>query len=64
MEPPRGEVTIVVAGSEAGADQPEVSLEEARAQVERLVGEGWSRSSAAREIATRTGLPRRELFRR
>jgi 16S rRNA (cytidine1402-2'-O)-methyltransferase len=63
--PPRGEVTIVVDGS-----SPEVAdvaspsaLADGRREVDRLVGEGMSRSSAAREIAARTGLPRRELFR-
>jgi 16S rRNA (cytidine1402-2'-O)-methyltransferase len=59
--PPRGEVTIVVAGAEAAADEA-VAPQAGLAQVEQLVGEGWSRSSAAREVARRTGLPRRELF--
>ncbi len=65
-DPPRGEVTIVVAGAsaEVGVEQTaEQSLEAGRAQVAELVGEGWSRSWAAREVARRTGLPRRELFR-
>ncbi|MDQ3937382.1 MAG: rRNA (cytidine-2'-O-)-methyltransferase, partial [Chloroflexota bacterium] len=62
--PPRGEVTIVVGGAEAElAAAPAVPLEAGRRQVERLMGEGWSRSSAAREVAQRTGLARRELFR-
>ncbi len=62
--PPRGEVTVVVAGASAGSDdRPAVSLDVGRAEVDRLVDEGMSRSSAAREIAQRTGLPRRDLFR-
>jgi len=61
-EKPRGEVTIVVAGSEADDDAPTMSLAAARLEVDRLVGEGMSRSSAAREVAQRTGLARRELF--
>ena len=62
--PPRGEVTIIVAGLLEGDNaRPSVSLDDARADVDRLVGEGMSRSSAAREVASRTGLPRRELFR-
>jgi 16S rRNA (cytidine1402-2'-O)-methyltransferase len=61
--PPRGEVTIVVAGSERGSSPPVVGLEEGRSEVDRLVAEGMSRSSAAREVAGRTGLARRELFR-
>ena len=61
--PPRGEITIVVVGMEHEVDQPVMGLAEGRSEVERLVGEGWSRSSAAREVAQRTGLARRELFR-
>jgi 16S rRNA (cytidine1402-2'-O)-methyltransferase len=59
----RGEVTLVVAGAGAGAGQP-ADLDGARKDVDRLVAAGMSRSSAAREIAHRTGLPRRELFQR
>lgn len=62
-QPPRGEVTIVVAGAAGvGGDAPEVDLATGQEQVKELVGEGWSRSSAAREVARRTGLPRRDLF--
>jgi 16S rRNA (cytidine1402-2'-O)-methyltransferase len=62
--PPRGELTIVVAGAGEGrAVEPAISLEVGRREVDRLVGEGMSRSSAAREVAQRTGLGRRELFR-
>ena len=63
LEAPRGEVTIVVAGGEPAVDQPGMGFEEGRAEVDRLVAEGWSRSSAAREVAQKTGLARRELFR-
>jgi 16S rRNA (cytidine1402-2'-O)-methyltransferase len=62
-EPPRGEVTIVIAGGARAGDAPRAGLAEGRLEVERLVGEGMSRSSAAREVAQRTGLARRELFR-
>ena len=62
-DPPRGEVTIVVAGAGTAEERPEVDLAAGLQQVAELVGEGWSRSSAAREVARRTGLPRRELFR-
>ena len=61
--PPRGEVTIVVAGGAGASIEPKVGLEEGRSEVARLVAEGMSRSSAAREVAQRTGLARRELFR-
>jgi len=60
--PPRGEVTLVIAGAAPGSTTGNASVEEGRAQVERLVSAGLSRSSAAREVAGRTGLPRRELF--
>jgi 16S rRNA (cytidine1402-2'-O)-methyltransferase len=62
-EPPRGEVTIVVAGAEPEhGTQPNQDLGAGRAQVDELVGQGWSRSSAARQVAQRTGLSRRDLF--
>jgi 16S rRNA (cytidine1402-2'-O)-methyltransferase len=61
-EPPRGEVTIVI-GPAPEQTAPSIGLDEGRSQVDGLVGDGWSRSSAAREVARRTGLPRRELFR-
>ncbi len=64
QNPPRGEVTIVVAGRERESGPPVMGLEEGRREVDRLVGEGMSRSSAAREVAQRTGLARRELFSR
>lgn len=62
-EPPRGEITIVVSGASESGAPPRVSLDEGRAAVDQLVGDGWSRSSAAREVAQRTGLARRDLFR-
>lgn len=64
-EPPRGEVTIVIGGGsgDSAPAQRSADFEAARAEVDRLVGEGLSRSSAAREIAQKTGLPRRDLFR-
>ncbi|MEO8625872.1 MAG: 16S rRNA (cytidine(1402)-2'-O)-methyltransferase, partial [Candidatus Limnocylindrales bacterium] len=49
--PPRGEVTIVVSGRERAEVQPKMGLEEGRSEVGRLVAEGMSRSSAAREVA-------------
>ncbi len=58
----RGEVTIVVAGNESDGAKPTMDIAAARSEVDRLVGEGMSRSSAAREVAHRTGHERRELF--
>lgn len=73
--PPRGEVTIVVAGRgdgstgalAAGGDSlgtVPASLDAARARVDALAAAGESRSAAARRVASETGLARRELFRR
>jgi 16S rRNA (cytidine1402-2'-O)-methyltransferase len=61
--PPRGEVTLLVAGGSPG-DQPtgRESMESGRKQVDELVAAGWTRSAAARDVAQRTGLPRRDLF--
>ena len=62
--PPRGEVTIVVACADPAMPQTPsaTDLVAGRDEVLRLVGQGMSRSSAAREVAQRTGLPRRALF--
>jgi 16S rRNA (cytidine1402-2'-O)-methyltransferase len=68
--PPRGEVTLVVAGAsegeaEAGAGAGAgAALDEhaARARVDALVEGGTPRSAAARQVAHETGLPRRLLF--
>lgn len=59
----RGEVTLVVSGATT-EDVAAVGMGDAMAQVERLVSAGLTRSAAAREVASRTGLPRRDLFRR
>jgi 16S rRNA (cytidine1402-2'-O)-methyltransferase len=68
-DPPRGEVTIVVAGRPpavvgAGMAPGPAELEPARARVEALVAAGHRRADAARRVASETGLPRRDLFRR
>jgi 16S rRNA (cytidine1402-2'-O)-methyltransferase len=61
----RGEVTIVVAGRGPSTEAVEVderALDRARSRVDDLVRSGLSRSTAARQVAAETGLPRRELF--
>lgn len=67
IDPPRGEVTIVVAGLTAGArtsaGDATIDLAEGRRRVAALVAAGASRAEAARGVARETGLPRRELFR-
>jgi 16S rRNA (cytidine1402-2'-O)-methyltransferase len=57
-EEARGEFTIVV-GPGSG---PDVSVADGAEEARRLVGEGLSMSAAAREVATSTGLPRREIY--
>ncbi len=64
----RGEVTIVVAGAppstvgEAAAADRAAGLATGRARVAALVAGGMRRPEAARQVATETGLPRRDLF--
>ena len=68
-DPPRGEVTIVVAGGtgmaplgvHAGSGGP-VDIAEGRQRVARLMAAGQTRGSAAKAVARETGLSRRELF--
>jgi 16S rRNA (cytidine1402-2'-O)-methyltransferase len=62
--PARGEFVLVV-GAWASARRPAKeppSLDAARAEVDRLVAAGASRSEAARRVAATTGLPRRSLY--
>ncbi len=58
---PQGECTLVLGGAEPPA-APEWSEPELRQELQALVGAGRSRREAARELAERTGLSRRELY--
>ncbi len=73
--PARGEIVIVVGDGAAAGDRAtgaagmasdgrsaSVALEEARAEVERLVAAGSPRGEAARTVAATTGIPRRALY--
>ena len=64
--PARGEFVLVVGGVEGtqrgSAAHDEAAAERARADVERLVGEGTARGEAARRVAATTGIPRRRLY--
>jgi 16S rRNA (cytidine1402-2'-O)-methyltransferase len=75
VRPPRGEVTLVIAGAVSppgttaegevtgAADEARaVSLAEARKRVAALVAGGTRRTEASRRVAAETGLPRRDLF--
>jgi 16S rRNA (cytidine1402-2'-O)-methyltransferase len=48
--------------AEGGVESPEVDLEEALGEVERLVADGRRRGEAVRLVADATGLPRRLLY--
>ena len=68
--PARGEVVLivgaVVGGSQVAATTPGVpahDVDAALAEVETLVAGGMGRSAAVRDVAARTGLPRRQLYR-
>ena len=67
----RGEFAIVVeaattASTRSGADgavTPAATMPDARAEVDGLIAAGMKRSEAVRQVAARTGLDRRELYR-
>jgi 16S rRNA (cytidine1402-2'-O)-methyltransferase len=61
-EPPRGEVTVVVAPSEGGGVPEEVDREAALALGRSLLERGASPSRAAREVAARLGIPRNRAY--
>jgi 16S rRNA (cytidine1402-2'-O)-methyltransferase len=58
---PRGEVTLIIEGA-AIAAPPATHLEQAIAEVRRLVGQGASLRDATRVVAQSTGHPRRALY--
>ena len=66
----RGEFVLVLEAMAAGeaearqrAEDGPASMDDARAEVARLMAEGAKRSDAVREVAAATGLDRRELYR-
>jgi 16S rRNA (cytidine1402-2'-O)-methyltransferase len=62
----RGEFVIVLEAVIGGAAPPAVapgSMDQARAEVERLVASGLRRAEAVRQVAAATGLDRRALYR-
>jgi 16S rRNA (cytidine1402-2'-O)-methyltransferase len=60
--PPRGEVTLVVAPSEDEGSPASVDEAAVRALAGALLEEGTSPSRAAREVARRLGLPRNRVY--
>ena len=66
----RGEFVLVLEAMAAGevqarqrAEDGPASMDDARAEVARLMAEGAKRSDAVRQVAAATGLDRRELYR-
>lgn len=57
---PQGEYTVLIAG--AMQQVPTLSDELLRAEVQRLLGEGLSRSEASRQLAQQTTVPRRHIY--
>ncbi|MCS7292194.1 MAG: 16S rRNA (cytidine(1402)-2'-O)-methyltransferase [Gloeomargarita sp. SKYBB_i_bin120] len=57
--PPRGEITVVVAGAAPRCSLP---LEQVQPEIERLLAQGCSCREIAQQLAETTGLPRRTLY--
>lgn len=57
---PQGEYTIVVAGSSPST--PQLSEAQIKAELQKLIAQGISRSQASRQLANATLLPRRQLY--
>lgn len=57
---PQGEFTLVVAGAQV--EQPILSETAILAELTDLLRQGLSRSSASRQLAERTALPRRQIY--
>jgi 16S rRNA (cytidine1402-2'-O)-methyltransferase len=60
---PRGEVTVVLSGSDTPY-QPPVAVPDVESLAATLLGEGLSRKDAVQRLVEETGLPRNEVYRR
>jgi 16S rRNA (cytidine1402-2'-O)-methyltransferase len=58
---PLGEVTLVVAGAEADAEEP-IDDDELAERAAELLAEGLSTRDAADRLSAQTGLPRRDVY--
>lgn len=58
--PPKGEFTVLVAGAEPQTHT--WSPEELQQELQQLINQGMSRSAASKELAQRTGQPKRDLY--
>ena len=60
---PQGEFTLVLGGAvDAGDNLKEFNAEELHQSLEDLIAQGLSRSDAARQLAQRTGIPKRQIY--
>ncbi|KAB8335306.1 16S rRNA (cytidine(1402)-2'-O)-methyltransferase [Scytonema tolypothrichoides VB-61278] len=57
---PQGEYTLVVAGTPP--NQPQLTEEELKAELQKIMSQGVSRSQASRQLAKEISLPRRHLY--
>ncbi|MGK7872617.1 MAG: 16S rRNA (cytidine(1402)-2'-O)-methyltransferase [Xenococcaceae cyanobacterium] len=58
---PKGEYTLVVAGAPK-AETPILSEDEIKAELQKLLNQGMTRSQASRQLAQLTSLPRRQIY--
>lgn len=61
QQSPKGEFVLVVAGAEP-EEKPQATLEEATAQVARLMEQGLSRKDAVKQTAEALGLPKNLVY--
>jgi 16S rRNA (cytidine1402-2'-O)-methyltransferase len=61
-DPPRGEITLVVAGMTGGQARSDQEPPDLAGQVTALETEGLARKAAITEVARRAGLPRRQVY--
>jgi 16S rRNA (cytidine1402-2'-O)-methyltransferase len=64
LDDPRGELTIVVEGPDPAVEAEAAPPPDLDAEVRRLLADGRSPRDAARELAERFGIPRREAYAR
>ncbi len=63
-EPPKGEITLVLAPADASSSSDEHAVEAAAAAVAELVAAGLTRRDAAELVSRLTSIPRGRLYRR
>lgn len=59
---PKGEYVLIIEGAAEEEASDEITLENAAAMAEKLIGEGMKASQAAKEIAKRTNFSKSEIY--